>query len=190
MRGPTSVRRARCIASSTLERVQVRRPHYAAPELLATRPNALELGYHQTAWAGHVDLLLSLDPRHLQSLRGRLDDRVARECGPRRASHRRHLRQARHSQLTLHADRGTTPRRPRVTKTHSRPHVSDNRFLKQFKTLKYGPLFPELTPFRASFPGTTRRPHAFSRPRSCTSGRPPRSARTGSRYSRPSMSAS
>ena len=45
MRGPTSVRRARCIASSTPRtevkerRDQVRRPAYAAPELLATRPN-------------------------------------------------------------------------------------------------------------------------------------------------------
>ena len=45
MRAPISARRARCIACSTRpheikeRRDQVRRPHYAAPELLATRPN-------------------------------------------------------------------------------------------------------------------------------------------------------
>ena len=57
-------------------------------------------------------------------------------------------------QLTLHADRGTSMKSKPVallladlgvTKTHSRPHVSnDNPFSEaQFKTLKYGPLFPE-----------------------------------------------
>src|SRR5437879_4190060 len=57
-------------------------------------------------------------------------------------------------QLTLHADRGTSMRSKPVallladlgvTKTHSRPHVSDdNPFSEaQFKTLKYRPEFPE-----------------------------------------------
>ena len=57
-------------------------------------------------------------------------------------------------QLTLHADRGSSMKsRPvallladlGVTKTHSRPHVSDdNPFSEaQFKTLKYRPDFPE-----------------------------------------------
>jgi putative transposase len=56
-------------------------------------------------------------------------------------------------QLTLHADRGSSMRsKPvallladlAVTKTHSRPHVSDdNPFSEaQFKTLKYSPHFP------------------------------------------------
>ena len=56
--------------------------------------------------------------------------------------------------LTLHADRGTSMRsKPvaallvdlRVTKTHSRPHVSDDNPYSesQFKTLKYRPDFPE-----------------------------------------------
>ena len=55
--------------------------------------------------------------------------------------------------LTLHADRGTSMRSKSVaqllvdldvTKTHSRPHVSDdNPFSEaQFKTLKYRPNFP------------------------------------------------
>ena len=57
-------------------------------------------------------------------------------------------------QLTLHADRGSSMKsRPvallladlGVTKTHSRPHVSDdNPFSEaQFKTLKYRPDFPD-----------------------------------------------
>jgi putative transposase len=57
-------------------------------------------------------------------------------------------------QLTLHADRGTSMRSKPVallladlgvTKTHSRPHVSDdNPFSEaQFKTLKYRPDFPD-----------------------------------------------
>jgi hypothetical protein len=57
-------------------------------------------------------------------------------------------------QLTLHADRGSSMRSKPVallladlgvTKTHSRPHVSnDNPFSEaQFKTLKYCPQFPE-----------------------------------------------
>ena len=62
-------------------RDQVRRPHYTAPELLATRgQRSLELGHHQAARPGQVDLFLSLrDPRHLQSLRRRVDARAARE---------------------------------------------------------------------------------------------------------------
>ena len=57
-------------------------------------------------------------------------------------------------QLTLHADRGSSMKSKvgalllsdlGVTKTHSRPHVSDdNPFSEaQFKTLKYRPDFPE-----------------------------------------------
>ena len=121
MRGPTSVQPSlrRCIASSTLRtrskslRNQVRRPHYAAPELLATRPNAV--------WSWDITKLrgpatwtyfyLYVIARHLQSLRGRLDDRAARECGPRRASHRRHLRQARHSPGPAHAPKVRTAAR-------------------------------------------------------------------------------
>ena len=57
-------------------------------------------------------------------------------------------------QLTIHADRGSSMKSKPValllsdlgvTKTHSRPHVSnDNPFSEaQFKTLKYRPQFPE-----------------------------------------------
>src|SRR6266478_6271236 len=57
-------------------------------------------------------------------------------------------------QLTLHADRGTSMRSKPVallladlgvTKTHSRPHVSDDNPYSesQFRTMKYRPEFPD-----------------------------------------------
>jgi putative transposase len=139
-------------------RDQVRRPHYAAPELLATRPNEV--------WSWDITKLLGpakwtyfylyvildifsryvvgwmLAPRESAALAERL---IAETC-------------AKHGilpgQLTLHADRGGAMRSKPVallladlgvTKTHGRPQVSnDNPFSEaQFKTLKYCPQFPE-----------------------------------------------
>jgi putative transposase len=139
-------------------RDQVRRPHYAAPELLATRPNEV--------WSWDITKLLGpakwtyfylyvildifsryvvgwmLAPHESAALAERL---IAETC-------------AKHAiepgQLTLHADRGASMRSKPVallladlgvTKTHSRPHVSnDNPFSEaHFKTLKYCPQFPE-----------------------------------------------
>ena len=136
----------------------VRRPHFAAPELLATRPNAV--------WSWDITKLLGpakwtyfylyvildifsryvvgwmLAPRESAALAERL---IAATC-------------AKHAippgQLTIHADRGGAMRSKPVallladlgvTKTHSRPHVSnDNPFSEaQFRTLKYCPQFPE-----------------------------------------------
>ncbi len=139
-------------------RDQVRRPHYAAPELLATRPNEVWswditklLG--PTKWT-YFYLYVILDifsryvvgwmlaPRESAALAERL---IAETCT-------KHDIQP--GQLTIHADRGG-PMRSKpvallladlgVTKTHSRPHVSnDNPFSEaQFRTLKYCPLFPE-----------------------------------------------
>ena len=139
-------------------RDQVRRPHYAAPELLATRANEV--------WSWDITKLLGpakwtyfylyvildifsryvvgwmLAPHESAALAERL---IAETC-------------AKHGiapgQLTLHADRGTSMRSKPVallladlgvTKTHSRPHVSnDNPFSEaQFRTLKYCPQFPD-----------------------------------------------
>ncbi len=139
-------------------RDQVRRPQYAAPELLATRPNEVWswditklLG--PTKWS-YFYLYVILDifsryvvgwmlaPRESAALAERL---IAETCT-------KHDIQP--GQLTIHADRGG-PMRSKpvallladlgVTKTHSRPHVSnDNPFSEaQFRTLKYCPLFPE-----------------------------------------------
>jgi putative transposase len=139
-------------------RDQVRRPHYAAPELLATRPNEV--------WSWDITKLLGpakwtyfylyvildifsryvvgwmLAPYESAALAERL---IAETCA-------KHGIQP--GQLTLHADRGASMRSKPVallladlgvTKTHSRPHVSnDNPFSEaQFKTLKYCPQFPE-----------------------------------------------
>lgn len=139
-------------------RDQVRRPHYAAPELLATRANEV--------WSWDITKLLGpakwtyfylyvildifsryvvgwmLAPRESAALAERL---IAETC----AKH-----DIQPGQLTIHADRGG-PMRSRpvallladlgVTRTHSRPHVSnDNPFSEaQFRTLKYCPQFPD-----------------------------------------------
>jgi len=138
-------------------RDQVRRPHYAAPELLATRPNEVWswditklLG--PTKWT-YFYLYVILDifsryvvgwmlaPRESAALAERL---IADTCAKQGI---------RPGQLTVHADRGAAmTSKPvallladlGVVKTHSRPHVSnDNPFSEaQFKTLKYCPQFP------------------------------------------------
>jgi len=139
-------------------RDQVRRPHYAAPELLATRANEV--------WSWDITKLLGpakwtyfylyvildifsryvvgwmLAPRESAALAERLiaDTYAKQGIQP--------------GQLTLHADRGGAMRSKPVallladlgvTKTHSRPHVSnDNPFSEaHFRTLKYCPQFPD-----------------------------------------------
>ena len=139
-------------------RDQVRRPHYAAPELLATRPNEV--------WSWDITKLLGpakwtyfylyvildifsryvvgwmLAPHESAALAERL---IAETCAKQGIQP---------GQLTLHADRGGAMRSKPVAllladlgvvKTHSRPQVSnDNPFSEaQFKTLKYCPQFPE-----------------------------------------------
>jgi len=139
-------------------RDQVRRPHYAAPELLATRPNEV--------WSWDITKLLGpakwtyfylyvildifsryvvgwmLAPHESAALAERL---IKETCAKQGIAP---------GQLTLHADRGSSMRSKPVallladlgvTKTHSRPHVSnDNPFSEaQFKTLKYCPQCPE-----------------------------------------------
>ena len=139
-------------------RDQVRRPHYAAPELLATRPNEV--------WSWDITKLLGpakwtyfylyvildifsryvvgwmLAPHESAALAARL---IAETCATQGIQP---------GQLTLHADRGGAMRSKPVAllladlgvvKTHSRPQVSnDNPFSEaQFKTLKYCPQCPE-----------------------------------------------
>ena len=139
-------------------RDQVRRPHYAAPELLATHPNAV--------WSWDITKLLGpakwtyfylyvildifsryvvgwmLAPHESAALAERL---IAETCA-------KHGIQP--GQLTLHADRGASMRSKPVAllladlgvvKTYSRPQVSnDNPFSEShFKTMKYQPQFPQ-----------------------------------------------
>jgi len=139
-------------------RAQRRHPLYAAPELLATAPNQL-WSWDITKLKGPVtwswyQLYVILDvfsryvvgwmvaPRESAALAERL---IAASCVRQNISR---------GQLTIHADRGSSmTSKPvallladlGVTKTHSRPHVSnDNPYSEaQFKTLKYRPDFPE-----------------------------------------------
>ena len=139
-------------------RDQIRRPHYAAPELLATRPNEV--------WSWDITKLLGpakwtyfylyvildifsryvvgwmIAPHESAALAERL---IAETCAKQGIVP---------GQLTLHADRGASMRSKPVAllladlgvvKTHSRPQVSnDNPFSEaQFRTLKYCPQFPE-----------------------------------------------
>jgi putative transposase len=139
-------------------RAQRRHPRYTAPELLATAPNQLWSWditklKGPTTWAWyHLYVILDVfsryvvgwmvAPRESAALAERLITASCERQGIRRG------------QLTLHADRGSSmTSKPvallladlGVTKTHSRPHVSnDNPYSEaQFKTLKYRPDFPE-----------------------------------------------
>lgn len=139
-------------------RDQLSHPQYQKPELLATGPNQL--------WSWDITKLLGpakwtyyylyviLDvfsryvvgwmvaPRESSDL---ATDLIAQTCDKQGIVP---------NQLTIHADRGSAMKSKPVaflladlgvTKTHSRPHVSnDNPFSEsQFKTLKYRPEFPD-----------------------------------------------
>jgi len=139
-------------------RDQLRHPVYAAPELLARRPNEL--------WSWDITKLLGPAKWTYFYLYVMLDVfsryvvgwMVAHRESATLAEQFIHETCARQEigrdQLTIHADRGAAmTSKPvaflladlGVTKTHSRPHVSnDNPFSEaQFKTLKYRPDFPE-----------------------------------------------
>ena len=84
--------------------VRERRDQLRHPPLRGARApghraqSGLELGHHQAARAGEVDLLLSLrDPGHLQPLRRRLDGRAPRERGAGEEADRADLPRARGS---------------------------------------------------------------------------------------------
>jgi putative transposase len=139
-------------------RNQLRHPNYQKPELLATQPNQL--------WSWDITRLLGPSKWTYFYLYDILDVYSRYVVGWMVA-----LQEASHlanqlfletcqkqsiepGQLTLHADRGN-PMNSKpfamlladlgVTKTHSRPHVSnDNPYSEaQFKTLKYRPDYPK-----------------------------------------------
>jgi putative transposase len=139
-------------------RDQARHPHYKAPELLATAPNQI-WSWDITKLLGPVKwayfyLYVILDifsryvvgwmiaPHESSVLAKRL---IAETCDKQNVQP---------GQLTIHADRGPSMKSKPVallladlgvTKTHSRPHVSDDNPYSesQFKTLKYRPGFPD-----------------------------------------------
>ena len=139
-------------------RDQLRHPHYAAPERLATRPNELWswdisklLG--PTKWTYYY-LYVVLDVFSRYAVGWMLAQRESAVLAEKLIAESCERQKIQPGQLTVHADRGAAmTSKPvallladlGVTKSHSRPHVSnDNPFSEsQFKTLKYRPDFPD-----------------------------------------------
>lgn len=139
-------------------RNQLRHPRYKAPELLATAPNQV-WSWDITKLLGPVKwsyfylyVVLDIFSRYVVGwmIAHREQAALAKQL-ILEASEKQSIQPG---QLTIHADRGSAmTSKPvallladlGVTKTHSRPHVSDdNPFSEaQFKTLKYRPEFPE-----------------------------------------------
>ncbi len=139
-------------------RAQLMHPRYAAPELLATKPNQLwswditKLKAPKTWSYFYLYVIIDVFSRCVvgwmvahKECSKLAEKLIADTC-------ERHGIEP--GQLTIHADRGSSMRSKLVaqlladlgvTKTHSRPHVSnDNPFSESaFKTLKYRPDFPE-----------------------------------------------
>jgi putative transposase len=139
-------------------RDQLRHPAYAKPELLATRPNQLwswditKLLGPETWTYFYLYVVIDVFSRYVVAWMvateesATLAEKLVSEAYKRQG--------IQPGQLTLHADRGASMTSKMlahllsdlgVTKTHSRPHVSDdNPFSEsQFKTMKYRPDFPD-----------------------------------------------
>jgi len=139
-------------------RDQLRHPHYAAPQLMATGPNQL-WSWDITKLLGpakwtyyYLYVLLDVFSRYVvgwtlarREWAAIAEPLIAESCARQGIEP---------GQLTVHADRGAPMTAKSmaflladlgVTKTHSRPHVSnDNPFSEsQFKTFKYRPDFPD-----------------------------------------------
>jgi putative transposase len=139
-------------------RDQLRHPEYKKPELLATGPNQVWswditklLG--PTKWS-YFYLYVILDIFSRYVVGWMVADNESAALAEKLISETCARQGIQPGQLTLHADRGSSmTSKPvaflladlGVTKTHSRPHVSDdNPFSEaQFKTLKYRPDFPQ-----------------------------------------------
>jgi len=138
-------------------RNQLRHPDYAKPELLATDPNQV-WSWDITKLKGPVTwtyfyLYVILDIFSRLVVGWMLALRENAELAKRLIAETCEKHGVERDQLTLHSDRGPSMKSLTVgqllgslgvTKSHSRPHVSDdNPFSEaQFKTLKYRPEFP------------------------------------------------
>jgi putative transposase len=139
-------------------RDQLRHPKYAAPELLAIKPNQL--------WSWDITKLLGpakwtyfylyvvLDVFSRYVVGWLVADAESSLLAERLITDAYDRHGIKPGQLGVHADRGPSMKSNHVamllanlgvTKTHSRPHVSDDNPYSeaQFKTLKYRPDFPE-----------------------------------------------
>ncbi len=139
-------------------RDQLRHPAYAKPELLATGPNQL-WSWDITKLRGpvkwtcyHLYVILDVFSRYVVGWM--IAEVESDELAKRLLAETIGKEEVDATKLTVHADRGASMRSRLVaqlladlgvTKTHSRPHVSDdNPFSEsQFKTMKYRPEFPD-----------------------------------------------
>ena len=138
-------------------RDQLTHPPYQKPELLATAPNQL-WSWDITKLLGpakwtyfYLYVILDVFSRYVTGWMVAM--RESAELAKRLIEESCAKQNIRPGQLTLHADRGTSmSSKPvaflladlGVTKTHSRPHVSDDNPYSesQFRTMKYRPEFP------------------------------------------------
>ena len=138
-------------------RDQLTHPPYKKPELLATAPNQL-WSWDITKLLGpakwtyfYLYVILDVFSRYVTGWMVAM--RESAELARRLIEESCAKQNIRPGQLTLHADRGTSmSSKPvaflladlGVTKTHSRPHVSDDNPYSesQFRTMKYRPEFP------------------------------------------------
>jgi len=139
-------------------RDQLTHPPYLKPQLLATAPNQL--------WSWDITKLLGpakwtyfylyviLDVFSRYVVGWMVADREGKELARQLIAETCAKQNIDPGQLTLHADRGSSMTSKQVaflladlgvTKTHSRPHVSDDNPFSEshFKTLKYRPEFPD-----------------------------------------------
>ena len=139
-------------------RDQARHPAYTKPELLATRPNQL-WSWDITKLRGPIKatyfcLYVMLDVFSRYVVGWMIAEGETAELAEEFIASSCAKHGIERGQLTIHADRGSAMTSKEVaqlmadlgvTKTHSRPHVSnDNPFSEaQFKTVKYRPDYPD-----------------------------------------------
>jgi putative transposase len=139
-------------------RDQLHRPNYAKPELLATGPNQV-WSWDITKLKGprkwtYFHLYVILDIFSRKVVGWMIAHRESAALAQRLIAETIARENVVPGQLTIHADRGSSMKSKDVaflladlgvTKTHSRPHVSnDNPYSESnFKTLKYRPEFPD-----------------------------------------------
>lgn len=138
-------------------RNQLTHPAYKKPELLATKPNEV-WSWDITKLLGpekwtHYHLYVIIDIFSRYTVGWMLAHRESMDLASRLIGESAERQNVDSNTLTLHSDRGPSMTslgvaqllaRLGVTKSHSRPHVSnDNPFSEsQFKTMKYRPDFP------------------------------------------------
>ena len=139
-------------------RDQLRHPSYKKPELLATAPNQV-WSWDITKLRGpakwtyfYLYVILDIFSRYVVGWM--LADCESARLAKRLIAETCEKQHIVPGHLTIHADRGSSMKSQGVavllaslgiTKTHSRPHVSDDNPYSEahFKTLKYCPAFPE-----------------------------------------------